>query len=83
MAELSTRLETETKESQFLLKQLECLTTELQKERSLRQELSEQLQQQKDTHQQQLEAERKSHAEKVREDQELILELRGVKYVWR
>lgn len=52
--------------------EVEYLTNELQKERTWRLELSEQMQQQKDTRQQELEAEKKSHAGKVRGDQELI-----------
>lgn len=70
--ELFTRLDTGTKENKSLWKQVEYLTNGLQKELSGRLELSEQLQQQKDTHQQELEAEKKSHTEKVKEDQELI-----------
>lgn len=86
VSELSTRLDTETKENNSLWKQVEYLTNGLQEESSLKLELSEQLQQQKDSHQQELEAEKKSHAEKAREDQELIQGLRdeqGACLSWR
>ncbi|XP_044033091.1 trichohyalin-like [Siniperca chuatsi] len=76
VGELSTRLESETKENKFLWKQVEQLTNNLQKERSVSLELTEQLQQQKGALQQELEAEKRSHAERVRVDQELIQRLR-------
>ncbi len=55
---------------------MEQLTREPQKERSLRLELTEQFQQQQDTHQQELETEKQSHTERVRVDQELVRGLR-------
>ncbi|XP_042290122.1 interactor of constitutive active ROPs 4-like [Thunnus maccoyii] len=67
--ELSTRLETETKENKLLLKQVEHLTSKLKDERAERLMLTDQLQTERDTHQEELEAQMRSHADRVREDQ--------------
>eukprot|EP00064_Thunnus_orientalis_P018100 superscaffoldBa00004056_g18191 len=75
--ELSTRLEAETKENKFLWKKVERLTSEIQGEKARNLKLSDQLQQVRDTHEEQLETERKSHAERVSEDEEMLNKLRA------
>lgn len=62
---LSTKLETEVKNNEFLTNEKECLTAELEKERTRRTTLDDELQKQKDAHMQENEAMKKSTAEKL------------------
>lgn len=68
---------TDTKDIKFLWKQVEHLTTKLRDERAERLKLTNLLQKARDTHQEELEAELKSHTDTMSEDQELTYKLRA------
>lgn len=70
------KAETDTKEDKSLWKRVEYITSELQDERARRLKLSDQLQQERATHQKQFETEKKSHAEKVSKE-ELLNKMRA------
>ena len=77
VTELSARLEAETKENKFLWKEVVRLSNEILGVKARNLKLSDQLQQERNIHQDVLETERNSHAERVSEDQEMLNKLRA------